>query len=156
MISDGESLTALCFESSKALRQTELDKLEFVEPSFLPVFTETERWLDKYFCGEKPSFTPRIFLSEGSPFFSEVIKEVKKIPYGKTVTYGDIAKEIEKKSGRKSSARAVGSAVVKNPVCIIIPCHRVVAANNFIGGYSGGLNNKIYLLKKEKIENIRL
>lgn len=74
-----------------------------------------------------------------------------KIPYGETITYNDIAKTIARKKGiKKMSAQAVGGAVGWNPICIIIPCHRVVGANGNLTGYGGGIQNKIELLKIEK------
>lgn len=82
----------------------------------------------------------------------EVIEYIKKIPYGKVISYGDIANCIAKKKNiKRMSAQAVGGAVGRNPICIIIPCHRVMGTNNKITGYGGGINNKIKLLEKEGI-----
>ena len=79
-----------------------------------------------------------------------MIDELKRIPFGATVSYGDIAKAISKKhGGAKVSARAVGGAVGWNPICIIIPCHRVIGADNGLTGYGGGLGNKVSLLAHE-------
>lgn len=115
------------------------------------VLEETKKWLDIYFKGDNPGFLPKIKL-KGSPFRIMVWEILKKIPYGKTLTYGEIAKEIAKQKGiRKMSAQAVGGAVGKNPVSIIIPCHRVLGADMALVGYSSGLDKKIKLLELEKI-----
>ncbi len=106
------------------------------------------RWLDIYFSGGAPDFLPQI-KPEGTAFQKDVWRRLLKIPYGKTATYGDIAKEIASERGiKRMSARAVGNAVGKNPIGIVIPCHRVVAANG-IGGFGGHLEDKIYLLGLE-------
>ena len=82
-----------------------------------------------------------------------VSEEMQRIPFGKTVTYGDIANRIASKIGKsRMSAQAVGGAVGWNPICIIIPCHRVIGADGMLTGYGGGLKNKIALLKHEKAE----
>lgn len=114
----------------------------------LPIFKETSRWLDTYFSGEEPDFTPKYKLAVLTPFRKQVIDIMLKIPYGKTTTYGNIAKEIAKNNNiSKMSSRAVGW----NPICLIIPCHRVIGSNGNLTGYGGGLNNKIELLKEEGI-----
>ena len=98
-----------------------------------------QKSIEKY-GGSKMYFAPPI----------DYDKVMKKIPYGKTITYGDIASNIAKKKKIKQmSSQAVGGAVGRNPICIIIPCHRVMGANNKLTGFGGGLNNKINLLKKE-------
>ena len=98
-------------------------------------------------------FTPKFKIENLTPFRSQVVKEMCKIPYGKTATYSDIAKEIALRNGiSKMSAQAVGGAVGWNPICIIVPCHRVVGANKSLTGYGGGIRNKIALLKLEGID----
>lgn len=142
--SDGEFLTALCFEHSRDVR-----KLKEGEPKKLPVFEETVRWLDLYFSGKQPDFIPKFRIS-ATPFRERVVESMLKIPYGKTVTYGDIAAEIAKERGlTRLSAQAVGGAVGFNPICIIVPCHRVVGANGSLTGYGGGIRNKVALLELE-------
>lgn len=117
----------------------------------LKIFEETEKWLDIYFNGTKPDFTPKYKIENITPFRQLVINIMNKIPYGKVITYNDIAKEIAKiKNIKKMSAQAVGNAVGWNPICIIIPCHRVVGSNNNLTGYGGGIKNKIKLLELEK------
>lgn len=149
LCSDGEYLTALCFEDSK-------DYVRYVqagEEKNLPVFAETIRWLDLYFQGKDPGFTPKYKRYHETSFRRDVAEEMLKIPRGQTTTYGDIAKAVAKKRGLpRMSAQAVGGAVGWNPICIIIPCHRVVGADDNLTGYSGGMNNKIGLLKLEGVD----
>lgn len=141
MTSDGEYLTGLWFEKH-------IEEGQEIE---LPVFKETEKWLDCYFRGEIPDFVPKYKINNATLFRKEVIEIMKSIPYGQTITYGDIAKQIAKKNGiKRMSAQAVGGAVGWNPISIIIPCHRVMGANGKIIGYGGGISNKIALLELEK------
>ena len=147
--SDGESLTGLWFSDSLDARK---HSNEFFE-SDLPIFDQTKKWLDMYFSGIKPNFMIPIKLGEMSPFKKQVFEIMSKIPYGKTITYGEIAKQIARKNGiKKMSAQAVGSAVGSNQICIIIPCHRVMGQNDNITGYGGGIENKIALLKLEGLD----
>lgn len=149
MNSDGEYLTGLWFGGSKDSSKHETNG----EVKELPIFLETCRWLDLYFSGNEPYFTPEYKISNLTPFRKAVSDIMKTIPYGQTLTYNDIAKIIAKRRGvEKMSAQAVGGAVGWNPICIIIPCHRVIGANGNLTGYGGGLNNKIELLRLEGIE----
>jgi len=109
---------------------------------------ETVRWLDCYFSGGVPDFTPRFKLS-GSEFSEAVLSECTRIGYGDTRTYGDIAVSVAKKLKRKPCARAVGDALNKNPIPIIIPCHRVIGKNGAMVGFAPGIDVKIRLLKLE-------
>lgn len=117
----------------------------------LKIFDEVKRWLDIYFQGKKPNFTPKIKLF-GTPFQSEVWEILKEIDFGETSTYGKIAETLAFKKGlAKMSAQAVGSAIGKNPILIIIPCHRVIGSNGSLTGYRGGIELKSKLLEIEKI-----
>lgn len=107
---------------------------------------DTKRWLDIYFSGHEPDFTPPLH-PVGSPFRQAVWQLLLEIPYGQTTTYGALAKRLN--AGRMS-AQAVGGAVGHNPISIIVPCHRVVGANGSLTGYAGGLERKIKLLEIEK------
>ena len=109
-----------------------------------PVTEQTLRWLDIYFSGSEPDFTPPLEL-RGSPFRRRVWAQLMKIPYGKTVSYGEIAKALG-----VNSAQAVGGAVGHNPIGIIVPCHRVLGADGSLTGYAGGTDKKIFLLELEK------
>lgn len=143
--SDGKYLTGLYFDNP-----IENIKLKnSVKEDNLDIFNETKRWLDIYFSGIIPNFTPRYKIEYTSLFQKEVIDIVSKIPYGKTITYGEIAKVIASLHHiEKMSARAVGGAINSNPICIIIPCHRVLGVNS-LTGYRSNIKNKIYLLELE-------
>lgn len=147
LASNGESLTGLWFDGQKYFPHKLIS--ESIE-SELPIFKQTVKWLDIYFSGRNPDFTPPIFL-QTTPFRKAVYDILLTIPYGQTMTYGEIANIIAKQNGvERMSAQAVGGAVGHNPVSIIIPCHRVVGADGSLTGYAGGLDRKIELLKLEK------
>lgn len=147
--SDGENLTAVCFGEGKDYGRY----IKEFEEKNLPIFTETAKWLDIYFSGKNPTFIPKYKRADITPFRQEIIDEMLKIPYGKTVTYKDIAKNIAQRRGlKRMSAQAVGGAVGWNPICIIIPCHRVVGTNGSLTGYGGGITNKLKLLKLEGVD----
>ena len=107
--------------------------------------------MDIYFSGNIPDFVPKYKIENLTTFRKEVINIMNKIPYGETVTYNDISKTIARNRGiQRMSAQAVGGAVGWNPICIIIPCHRVVGSNGSLTGYGGGIKNKVALLELEK------
>ena len=139
MASDGNALCGLWFDGQRFFAST----LGEHETRDLPLFRETCRWLDVYFSGKDPGFTPPLSLG-GTPFRKTVWEELLRIPFGKTVTYGEIADRIGALS--RTSARAVGGAVGHNPVSLIVPCHRVVGAGGALTGYAGGLDLKRRLL----------
>jgi methylated-DNA-[protein]-cysteine S-methyltransferase len=146
--SDGKALTGLWLEDQKYFGDTLIGE---VEPNdTLPLFKKTKKWLDRYFTGKKPAIDELPLNPRGTPFRKEVWEALCQIPYGKTVTYMDLAKAISarRKDGR-TSARAVGGAVGHNPISVIIPCHRVVGSDGSLTGYSGGLDRKHFLLKLE-------
>lgn len=144
---NNESLTGLWFDGQKYFPHKLIS--ESIE-SVLPIFSQTCNWLDIYFSGRIPDFTPSISLNT-SPFRKAVYDILLTIPYGQTMTYGEIANIIAEQNGvERMSAQAVGGVVGHNPVSIIIPCHRVVGADGSLTGYAGGLDRKIELLKLEK------
>lgn len=146
MNSDGEYLTGLWFNNSRDEAKHTLS----CEEKMLPIFKETIKWLDVYFSGKNPDFTPKYKIANLTEFRKEVIDIMLEIPFGEVKTYGEIAEIIAKRHGiEKMSSRAVGGAVGWNPICIIIPCHRVVGSNNSLTGYGGGIANKVSLLKLE-------
>lgn len=150
LASDGNALTGLWFDGQKYFADT-LDKEH--ETAELPVFDATRRWLDAFFSGTEPSFTPPLRMI-ASPFRKRVWESLLRIPYGKTTTYSAIAQEIAAERGQKSmSAQAVGGAVGHNSISLIIPCHRVVGANGSLTGYAGGIDRKIKLLQLEHAMN---
>ena len=140
LVSDGSALTGLRFTGQRPF------------PAGLPapgpvsaseVFEDTARWLELYFSGERPSLLPRL-SPEGTAFQRAVWERLLRIPYGKTVTYAELA------AGLGTSARAVGGAVGRNPISLIIPCHRVVGAGGALTGYAGGIGRKEALLRFER------
>lgn len=145
---DGKALSALKFDGRSELAENATLSEE------LPVFLETKKWLDLYFSGKVPGFMPDL-NPRGTKFSSSVWEILKTVPYGKTISYGEIAGVIAKNRGiAKMSAQAVGRAVGKNPIPIIIPCHRVIGANGDLTGFSCGLDIKIALLDIEsKLKN---
>ena len=149
LAADDVGLTGLWFEGQKYFALY-LDK-EHKEKE-LPVFVKAKEWLDIYFSGKEPNFKlPLHFI--GTPFQKEVWEILSSIPYGKTIPYGEIAKQLAKKRNIKQmSAQAVGGAVSHNEISIIVPCHRVVGANGSLSGYAGGIDKKIALLKLEKAD----
>ncbi len=114
-----------------------------------PILTQAREWLDEYFSGKEPDFTPKLHPI-GSPFRQAVWRLLLQIPYGQTTTYGEIARQMEKLQNRPHmSAQAVGGAVGHNGISIIIPCHRVVGTKGSLTGYAGGLDKKMALLELE-------
>lgn len=149
MASDGEHLTGLWIEGQKYYAAAL--KGECKEKN-LAIFEQTKRWLDIYFHGDIPDFTPPLLL-EGSPFRQKVWEILREIPYGQVMTYGEIAGRIAAQMGvEKMSAQAVGGAVGHNPVSIIVPCHRVVGSGGSLTGYAGGIDKKVALLTIEKVD----
>ena len=113
------------------------------------ILAQAKEWLDEYFSGKEPDFTPPLHPI-GSPFRQAVWKLLLQIPYGQTMTYGEIARQMEKLQNRPHmSAQAVGGAVGHNGISIIIPCHRVVGTKGSLTGYAGGLDKKMALLELE-------
>ena len=145
--SDGENLTGLWFDGQKYFAAG-LDP-EHVEKN-LPVFEETGRWLGLYFKGEIPDCVPPLRL-KGTAFQMAVWEILLTIPYGETMTYGEIARKLASAQGlARMSAQAVGGAVGHNPVSLIVPCHRVVGSDGSLTGYAGGVERKRRLLMIEK------
>ena len=146
LASDGNALTGLWFDGQRHFGETLPDDSREI---FLPVFAEAEHWLDRYFSRSIPDFTPPLFL-RGTPFRRLVWEQLLLIPYGRTVTYGQLAEQLAAQTGRRVSAQAVGGAVGHNPVSLIIPCHRVIGADGSLTGYAGGTDRKSELLRMEK------
>lgn len=158
MASDGKNLIGLTFDDQKADAErldgadssaSVADEVEFGKACL--VFQTTRKWLDAYFAGRVPEFTPMLKV-DGSEFARATLEVVQAIPYGKTATYGEIAQILAERYGKTSvSAQAVGGAVARNPIWVIIPCHRVVGADGSLTGYSGGLELKARLLRHEGV-----
>ena len=148
MASDGDALIGLWFDGQKYFGSTLRGA---PEEKTLPVFEEAARWLDIYFNGQAPDFTPK--LSMRTTAFRKAVWEILlTIPFGQTMTYGQIAGRLARQSGiPRMSARAVGGAVGHNAISLMIPCHRVAGADGSLTGYAGGIDRKIRLLQIEGI-----
>ena len=146
LASDGEALTGRWFAGQKHFGAA--PDARHAERA-LPVFDEAARWLDVYFGGKEPRFTPPLRL-EGTAFRRAVWELLLTIPYGETMSYGALAERLAAQGGtRRVSAQAVGGAVGHNPISLIVPCHRVVGANGSLTGYAGGVERKLRLLRLE-------
>lgn len=151
--SDGSALTGLWFDGQKYFADTLSDKYE---EKNLPVFEQTDRWLDIYFSRKAPDFTPPL-LMKTTEFRRAVWEILLTIPFGQTMTYGEISEKISSQSGiARMSAQAVGGAVGHNPISLIIPCHRVVGKNGSLTGYAGGMDKKLKLLELENADISKL
>lgn len=151
--SDGEALTGLWFADDKHYGTKDIAGAALAG---LDVFMQAEEWLAEYFAGREPKVSVPLKL-QGSEFQMQVWRLLQDIPYGRLVTYGDVAKKIAAQKGvARMSAQAVGGAVGHNPLCIIVPCHRVVGANGSLTGYGGGMWRKVRLLELEKVDMSKL
>ena len=145
--SDGEALTCVLFEGEQTKHP---QGVTLEEAPQLPVFVAARAWLSRYFEGHNPG-TPPPVRPQGTPFQLSVWQRLLTIPYGSTTTDGALAAYLaaHNASGRMS-AQAVGQAVGRNPISIIIPCHRVIGADGTLTGYAGGLDKKTFLLNLER------
>lgn len=151
--SDGEALTGLWFADDKHYGAKDIAGAALAD---LDVFMQAEAWLAEYFAGREPKVSVPLKL-QGSEFQMQVWRLLQDIPYGRLVTYGDVAKKIAAQKGvARMAAQAVGGAVGHNPLCIIVPCHRVVGANGSLTGYGGGMWRKVRLLELEKVDMSKL
>jgi methylated-DNA-[protein]-cysteine S-methyltransferase len=151
LATDGASLVGLWIDGQKYHGETLPDAP--VRTDGLAVLDRAKDWLDSYFAGDRPSVSDLPLAPIGGAFRQGVWDILCAIPYGKTVTYGDIAKEMAARMGRdRMSNQAVGGAVGHNPISIIIPCHRVVGSNGSLTGYAGGIWRKVKLLELEGVD----
>ena len=137
---EGDALAGLWFDGQVHYGST---LPEATGEGWLPVFDDAFRWLDSYFGGYVPSLTPRLDL-RGTPFQRKVWYALLDIPYGEVITYGELARR------QNTSPRAIGGAIGRNPVSLIVPCHRVIGAGGRLTGYAGGLDLKARLLELER------
>ena len=146
LAADETGLTDLWFDGQKYFaRDLPAERVE----QNTPTLSEVKRWLDIYFTGKEPDFMPPLHPI-GSAFRRSVWDILLRIPYGQTTTYGEIARQLAEKQGRpRIAAQAVGGAVGRNKISIIIPCHRVVGTNGSLTGYAGGIDKKVKLLEWE-------
>ncbi len=151
LASDGNHLIGLWIEGQKYFGESLPGAV--TPKDDLPVFADAKKWLSRYFAGERPVASALPLAPIGGAFRQGVWELLREIPYGEVVTYGDIAKKIACRMGRKSmSSQAVGGAVGHNPISILIPCHRVVGANGSLTGFSAGIETKIRLLALEGVD----
>ena len=149
LAADEEGLTGLWFDGQKYFGSTLPVE---TKQGDCPVFAQAKRWLDSYFAGEKPDFTPPLH-PVGSAFQQAVWALLMEIPYGETTTYGTLVRKLAEKQGlTHMSAQAVGGAVGHNPISLMIPCHRVVGTNGSLTGYGGGIARKVKLLELERAD----
>ena len=147
LASDGERLTGLWLAGQKHYAA---GLNAHAEEKVLPVFEQTKAWLDAYFAGGDPDPSAIPVLLFGSGYRCKIWQLLCEIPYGKVTTYGQLAQRYRERFGAKTSPRAVGGAVGRNPISILIPCHRVIGSGGFLTGYAGGLEAKCLLLKLEQ------
>lgn len=149
LAADEIGLTGLWFDGQKYFaRDLPAERVE----QDTPALSEAKRWLDIYFTGREPDFTPPLHPI-GSAFRRDVWEMLLQIPYGQTITYGGIARQLAAKRGLpRLSAQAVGGAVGHNEISVIIPCHRVVGTNGSLTGYAGGIDKKVKLLELERTD----
>lgn len=126
---------------------------DMIENDSEPILIKTKLWLDEYFKGNKPNISELDIEFMGTSFQKIVWNLLKEIPYGELTTYGNLAKKVAKIVDKpKMSAQAIGNQVGRNPIGIIIPCHRVIGKNGNLTGYASGLDIKIKLLELEKVD----
>lgn len=147
--SDGESLTGAWFAHGS--REERAGELPGPTDEGCPVLDEATSWLGDYFAGRRPEPLPPVSLAgRGTAFRRAAWEELSRIPYGETTSYGELARRVGERLGRRTSARAVGGAVGRNPVCVVVPCHRVVAADGAFTGFGAGVWRKRALLGLER------
>lgn len=146
---DADAIIGLWFNGQKHFGNILPEQTEQKE---LPLLRDAKRWLDIYFSGREPDFTPPLRY-DSTPFRRTVCEIMLTIPYGRTMTYGEIAAEVARRRGiDRMSAQAVGGAVGHNPISLMIPCHRVVGTNGSLTGYGGGIQRKLWLLELERVD----
>lgn len=155
LASDGSNLVGLWLEDQKYYAATVTEAM--IEKDDLEIFAKAKMWLDDYFEGKKPILSDLPLAPEGSDFRKAVWGVLSEIPYGTTLTYGEIAKKMALKMNKpRMSSQAVGGAVGHNPISVIIPCHRVVATDGSLTGYAGGVTRKVKLLELEEVDMTQL
>lgn len=140
LVGDGDTLSGLYMQDGRKPKRIAADWSESDAP-----FADVRRQLEEYFAGERTTFEVKL-AAEGAPFEREVWHALEEIPYGETVSYGEIARRV----GQPTAARAVGTANGRNPIAVIVPCHRVIGADGSLTGYGGGLERKRLLLELER------
>lgn len=145
--SDGEAIVGLWIEGQKYFAGKVAGNLQ--RRDGLPVFAQVRAWLDRYFDGDPLPVATLPLKPGGTPFQQRVWKLLADIPYGELRTYAELAAQIACDCGGKASARAVGTANGRNPISIILPCHRVIGSDGSLTGYAGDIARKVWLLEHE-------
>ena len=148
--SDGEAIVGLWIEGQKYFAGKVAGNLQRRDD--LPVFAQVRAWLDRYFDGDPLPVATLHLKPGGTPFQQRVWKLLADIPYGELRTYAELAAQIACDCGGKASARAVGTANGRNPISIILPCHRVIGSDGSLTGYAGGIARKVWLLEHEGVD----
>lgn len=152
---DENTIIGLWFDGQRHFENTLIDEPEIIDEIEIKkhsLLLDAVTWLDIYFSGQKPDFLPPLRY-DTTAFRKRVCDIMLTIPYGKTITYGEIAADIARERGTcKMSAQAVGGAVGHNPIALMIPCHRVIGAGGNLTGYGGGMDRKVKLLELEKVD----
>ena len=143
LTSDGEAVTGIYLLPDH--RHAPQLTVEWVESPTLPIFLQAAAQLTEYFAGQRTEFSLPL-AAQGTDFQKRVWAELTKIPYGHTISYGELARRL----GNPNASRAVGLANGKNPISIVVPCHRVIGASGKLTGYGGGLARKEALLALEQ------
>lgn len=147
--SDGVHIIGLELDSQAKIVQPVCSEIQRQKQEGPALFQEVLEWLDRYFSGENPGAIPKILLY-GTPFQEAVWECLQEIPYGETVSYGEVAEQVAKKRGKAQMApQAVGTAIGQNPIAILVPCHRVIGADFKLHGYAAGIEKKAWLLRLE-------
>jgi methylated-DNA-[protein]-cysteine S-methyltransferase len=139
LVGDGDTLSGLYMQDGRKPKRIAPGWTESATP-----FADARAQLEEYFAGERTTFDIPL-APEGAPFELDVWRALEEIPYGETVSYGEIARRV----GQPTAARAVGTANGRNPIAVIVPCHRVIGADGSLTGYGGGLERKRLLLELE-------
>lgn len=150
MVSDEDHLCAVWLKGQQEEEKYNLSECLCEDT---PILLKTERWFKQYLAKENPSIKDIPIKLEGTAFQIKVWELLCEIPYGTTISYKDLAQEVAKHFHKdKMSAQAIGGAVGRNPIAVVIPCHRVIGKNGSLVGYGGGLHYKEFLLKHENEE----
>lgn len=153
LVSDGDALVHCEFETSRHFPASALAEMERADD--LPVLAQARGWLDAYFAGDRPD-PHELPLAPAPTPFQQLVRDVLiDVPYGATCTYGEIAARLRAETGKRQASQAVGGAVGRNPICIIVPCHRVVGADGNLTGFGGGMDKKVALLQHEGVDTSR-
>lgn len=151
---DGEAIVGLWMEGQKYFGSGLPQPFDRCDD--LPAFDAARVWLDRYFAGDPLPASALPLAPRGTAFQRRVWGILARIPFGQLRTYADIADQIAREDGRRCGARAVGAANGRNPISIILPCHRVVGSNGSLTGYAGGIERKLWLLRHEGVDVDRL